>query len=84
MKKISIAPKPSRSSSGRSSDDWVENQLATPAIEPTKRLTIDVSLTLHKRIKTGCAVEELVMADVIRELLSKRFPEGKSSGNASS
>ncbi len=41
-----------------------------------KRLTIDVPLSLHKRIKSQCAIENLIMADVVRDLLEKRFPPG--------
>lgn len=41
--------------------------------EANKRLTIDVSENLHKRIKTQCAQRGTKMADVIRELLEKEF-----------
>ena len=85
MKKISFAPKPSAGAGAQTPDQWVGNQPGNPS-EPTKRLTIDVPLGLHKRIKSQCANAELVMADVIRELLEQRFPgvkpgagEGKPS-----
>ena len=57
-------------------DDWVANRTQTieENKEPMKRLTIDVPLSLHKRIKSHCAGEGLVMADQIRELLEKHFP----------
>lgn len=41
--------------------------------EANKRLTIDVSESLHKRIKTQCAMRGTKMADVIRDLLEKEF-----------
>jgi len=44
-----------------------------------KRLTIDVPLGLHKRIKSQCAKKGSKMADAVRELLEKQFPE--ESGN---
>ena len=72
MKRISFAPKPAGMMPAQSSDQWVTDQQPS---EPTKRLTIDVPLGLHKRVKSQCAVNELVMADVIRELLEQRFPE---------
>lgn len=78
MKKVSFAPKPPAAPGNQSPDQWVTNQ-PPRSIEPTKRLTIDVPLGLHKRIKSQCANAELVMADVIRELLERRFPE--ASGN---
>jgi hypothetical protein len=40
-----------------------------------KRLTIDVSEDLHRRMKVACAERGLVMADVVRELLERRFPK---------
>lgn len=41
--------------------------------EANKRLTIDVTESLHKRIKAQCAMRGTKMADVIRELLEKEF-----------
>jgi hypothetical protein len=73
-----------------SAEDWVQGgarstdretpapTLLTPApapAEPMKRFTIDVPVTLHTRIKIGCAKRGLKMADVIRELLEREFPE---------
>ena len=42
--------------------------------EPMKRFTIDVSETLHRRIKAKCAAKGMVMADVIRAILEGQFP----------
>ena len=42
--------------------------------EPTKRLTIDVPESLHRRVKTQCAMRGAKMADVIRAMLEKEFP----------
>lgn len=61
----------------QAADEWVLNRRVAVTAEPTKRLTIDVPVPLHKRMKTQCAVEDLVMADVIREFLERRFPDPK-------
>ena len=47
-----------------------------PASEPIKRFTIDIPLTLHKRIKSQCAIRGENMAEKheIRKLLEKQFP----------
>lgn len=76
MKKVSFAGKPT---SGKKAavDIWVENRDAAPK-QPTKRLTIDVPIDLHKRIKSHCAMEDLMMADVIRDLLLKQFPSSSN------
>jgi hypothetical protein len=78
MKKVSFAAKRPTNTATNPVDAWVENRDAIPQTpvprEPMKRLTIDVSKDLHKRIKSQCAMENLVMADEIRALLEHRFP----------
>ncbi|MDE2252715.1 MAG: hypothetical protein KGL42_00350 [Betaproteobacteria bacterium] len=75
-KKVSITPRPS----ARQADDWVsapakrvapvKNAVAT---EKMSRLTIDIPAGLHRKIKAACATEGLKMADVVRELLNKKY-----------
>jgi hypothetical protein len=76
MKKVSFSANRPSKATPASADSWVANR-AGEGREPTKRLTIDVPVSLHKRIKSQCVAEDAVMADVIRELLEKRFPPGK-------
>ncbi len=52
--------------------------LVQPA-EQMKRFTIDVSESLHKRIKMQCAARGAKMADVIREMLEQEFPQDGSA-----
>ena len=81
MKKISFHTKPTNNRLPSTADAWVENHAITDQKEreQMKRLTIDVPLSLHKRIKSQCAMGNLVMADEIRELLEKRFPKSQDS-----
>lgn len=64
---------------GESTADVSETPKASKVVplhaqtEANKRLTIDVSENLHKRIKAQCAMRGTKMADVIRELLEKEF-----------
>jgi hypothetical protein len=78
MKKVSFAAKRPTTLATNPVDAWVEDRQALPQTpvprEPMKRLTIDVPIKLHKRIKSQCAMDNLVMADVIREMLEHRFP----------
>lgn len=76
MKKINFNAKPTSTRPASTVDAWVENREITEQkpLEPMKRLTIDVRVSLHKRIKSQCAMADLVMADEIREMLEKRFP----------
>lgn len=48
---------------------------APPAPPRMKRFTIDVPMPLHIRIKIQCARRGLKMADVLRDLLEREFPE---------
>ena len=78
MKKILFGGKPSPRPGQGSSDDWVADRAMQP-IEPTKRLTVDVPLSLHQRVKSQCAVRGEIMADVIRGLLEQHFATDKST-----
>lgn len=78
MKKIPFAAKPQQATA----DDWV-NSRPTPSVprpeepsrnETMKRLTIDVSASLHRRIKIHCAQREIKIADEVRRLLEQHFP----------
>jgi hypothetical protein len=78
MKKVTFGSKPSNAVQSGSIDNWVHNREAETR-EQMKRLTIDVPISLHKRIKGSCAMQNLIMADVIRELLEQRFPQQLSA-----
>jgi ParG protein len=76
-----IPPKPVEKAADQWVGEGVEPHLqqrtvptAVPA-ERMKRLTIDVSENLHARIKVGCAKGGVKIADKVRELLEKHFPE---------
>lgn len=88
MKKVTFGARPPAATKLANPDDWVANTpeaqvapTAPPGTPPEKikRLTIDIPLSLHRRVKTGCAREELVIADVVREFLDQRFPADPES-----
>jgi hypothetical protein len=67
-------------SAKRSADDWVaapqsDEAPAPPPTEPMKRLTIDVPLSLHKRIKAACALRGSKMVDEIRTILDREYAD---------
>ena len=83
MKKVPFGAKPQQADA----DDWV-NARPTPSVaqpeeaargETMKRLTIDVSASLHRRIKIHCAQREIKIADEVRQLLEQHFPDGTDS-----
>ncbi len=59
-----------------------EAWVGTPAEEvkpakvegPTKRLTVDIPEELHRRIKVQCAMKDIQISDVVRDILVKEFP----------
>lgn len=61
----------------RSADEFVAAG-REPAVvvtsERMKRLTLDVPLSLHRRIKRTCADRGEPMADVLRAMLEREFP----------
>ncbi len=61
--------------SGPTADDWVERRSHDATSVATKRFTIDVPADLHRRIKMACAMRGENMAEMMRRLLNREFPE---------
>ncbi len=75
-KKVTFGAKPVEKSA--SIEQWVENRDEKPGEargEPMKRLTIDLPANLHARVKAGCAMRGVKMADEIRRLLETHFAD---------
>jgi hypothetical protein len=58
-----------------SAEEWGKSRdparaLAPEPSEPMKRLTIDVPLSLHTKLKTMCASSGQKIADVVRDLIT--------------
>jgi len=75
MKKTTFTPKPSAATSASPLDDFVGLAPSPKATgEKLKRFTFDVTPSLHRRVKAGCAARGLEMADLMREFLEREFP----------
>ncbi|WP_269936361.1 plasmid partition protein ParG [Serratia liquefaciens] len=74
-KKVTFGAKPTKLAS--SADAWVESRSIEEAppqpVEKMKRLTIDIPESLHKAIKSACALRGTKIADEVRELLYKKY-----------
>jgi len=68
-KKVSIGRKPSNKPTPVA-DAWVENRETD---EPMKRLTIDIPASLHRAIKSQCALRGTKIAEEVRELLLQKY-----------
>jgi hypothetical protein len=73
-KKVTIGSKPMQPAREPTAEAWVKQGQAESE-EPMRRFTIDVPDTLHRRIKSQCALKGVKMADEIRRILAERFPE---------
>jgi ParG len=71
-KKISFGGRPSTKILPEQSDEWVKNR-ELPEKEKMKRLTIDVTESLHRAIKSECAMRGTKIADEVRELLISKY-----------
>jgi hypothetical protein len=80
MKKVTIGGKPTAKSAAGTPDDWVAARSGSD--EPMKRLTIDIPLTLHQRVKSQCALKGEKMADAVRGLLDQHFGKLDEDGTA--
>lgn len=78
MKQVSFGAKPKPTGRRVSADEWVKSrpgggEALKQEEEAMKRLTIDIPVSLHTRVKSQCALENVKMADVIRDYLEQRF-----------
>jgi len=79
-------PKRSFASRPGDAESWIKAPDIPPAASPrmeafTARLTIDVTSELRGRIKVTAFRRGVTVADMLRDLLTREFPE--SSGDAS-
>lgn len=77
-KKIAFGTKPTSKPTPAPVDTWVESRTATAEAgeaipEPMKRLTIDIPESLHRAIKSQCAMRGSKIADEVRELLLQKY-----------
>jgi hypothetical protein len=64
---------------GRVSDPTAPLPLAAAPVAAVpkvamKRLTFDIPADLHRRMKLTCVEQDRDMAEILRELIEKRFP----------
>jgi len=78
MSKKDLAFKPATKKTA-TPDAWIESRDKPSAPpESTKRLTVDIPQSLHKRIRLACIEQDEVMADAIRRILQTAFSEADS------
>lgn len=73
-KKVTFGAKPTKPAPN--ADAWVESRSVEGEplpVEKMKRLTIDIPESLHKAIKSACALRGTKIADEVRELLYNKY-----------
>lgn len=81
-KKITMSTKPTKTNGKElSADAWVKGEGASLTTnghdtekEATARLTFDVPVSLHARIKSQCALKRVKMREEILTMLEEKFP----------
>lgn len=71
-KKVEIRTKPT-TGVPQNVDSWVGERVMPKEPTITKRLTIDVPVDLHSRIKSECALKGVKMVDEINRMLEREF-----------
>ena len=73
-KKVTIGTKPTaRAAPAAAVDSWVENREDDNDPKSMKRLTIDIPESLHRAIKSQCAMRGTKIADEVREILLQKY-----------
>lgn len=65
-----ISPKPEKREPAKAAE-----AKTTEKAEPTKRLSIDLAQSLHRRFKTACAKADRVMNDEVENFIKRRTAE---------
>jgi len=65
-----ISPKPEKREPAKAAE-----AKAPEKAEPTKRLSIDLPQSLHRRFKTACAKSDKVMTDEVEAFIKRRTAE---------
>jgi hypothetical protein len=75
-----IPPKPQQSNAA--ADDWVNGGTATAVAsagkgssEPTKRMTVDIPQSLHRRVMFDCLSQGVKFTTELRKMIEDRWPE---------
>lgn len=71
-KKNAIEKKPTNKKIPTAADARVESRSAGE-VEKMKRLTIDIPESLHRKIKSACAMRGSKIVDEVRELLAQKY-----------
>jgi hypothetical protein len=75
-KKVAFSTKPVQDKPAANAEQWVQSRSA----EGTKRLTMDIPASLHRRMKVACAMRDTTIADEVRALLEQHYKAESQPG----
>lgn len=73
-KDVSFRGRPPSKDNSRANEAFEALGLS-PKPEKTKRVTADIPISLHSRMKLECCRRDVAIADVVRRLLESEFPD---------
>ncbi len=91
-KTFKTAPKPAQLTAdeitafeqgGMGHDDTAVSKVKPAAREPTKRLSVDLPSSTHRRFKTACTATGRKMVEEIQQLIEKRTVEMEAKAGLS-
>ena len=74
-KKVAFSTKPTKEKPTVTAEQWVQDRTN----EGTKRLTLDIPASLHKRIKLQCVEDGTTIVDELRKLLEEHYRENMAT-----
>lgn len=83
-KKVAFGAKPTPKAAPASIDELVRSRAEGSAAnetktgEGTRRVSVDLPMSLHTKLKLHCVQNGVLMADYLRELITKHFDAPKT------
>jgi hypothetical protein len=83
-KKVAFGTKPAPKAAPASIDELVKSRAEGAAAnetktgEGTRRVSVDLPMSLHTKLKLHCVQNGVLMADYLRDLITKHFESSKS------
>ena len=69
MKDVKITPRPRKTA-----DQWVSSKPKEPTGE-VKRVTVDLPVELHQKLKIKCVMERVNIADMVKSWIEEKLRE---------
>lgn len=62
-------------------DKWVEERKEPAKQVKARRLTVDIPIELHRRLKLSCVEQDRLMSEMVQELLEQGLQKASAAGS---